>query len=997
MLLNKLSSWLSNYRLLNKSSLFDSKCYQENVKQLKWVARVSPEAHFLLFGSPHSSPDSEFDPEWYLANYPDVSRAGINPFLHYIKYGRAEGRQPSDNKSKLFEAGLWAGAADIAVIRLEREIVVKYDNNTSKSYAYWALLRWWSAQQNYRTAYQYSVALNKLKTRFPVHNGPLIAHADLAIKLHHIDEAEKALCSLKDKSLTDYYFLKVNLELRKGALGCARRYLNSFYTQKGLSVLSFTDNSKWFLDSICSWTGKSFSETASSEPLVSVVMPVLNAAGTISQAISSIIAQSYQNIEIIVVDDGSTDETVIVVKRFIEKLNNQKQPRILLIENNQNRGAYCSRNIGMDAAQGDFLTVHDSDDISHPDKIKIQLAAFNNEGVIGTYSCWIRCTSGFELRVWRYDETLVHPNISSLMIRRSTLQDIGYWDEVKASADTEYFERIITKWGTKALVCVEPSIPLAFGRVHDNSLTQTGDTHYFSQYCGVRKNYLDCAREWHQWASKNGSLYVARGERKFQAPNLFLNIAVASNSIEVETIKISIINSGYWEQAWYLRQYPEVQFYGDEPIQHYINHGMREGFEISPRISVTAHARYLGFQLHSATSSDLIEFFKSIQSLYRPESVKVEGAVSYDASLPTILLVGHQAGPMLMGAERSLVDLARAYSVNAVNLVIVLPTAINTQYIDELTSLSSEVRIIPDGWWQKGKRECELTIDEYSRALKEYSVDFVHLNSTVIDNALYAANRMKVPCVFHCREMLVNDVEMQNVLAVDIEDWYRRLESANAVITISEYMEKSLEGKVGCKSYILPNQINEQILSNIPKAQSEIPQPFRVGMFSSNIKKKGIIELGAIASLWSDTSNIEFYCFGPETSHLQEVLAMKLPNFFYKGYVEQPLDEMRNLDVVLSLSLFEETFGRTVLEAFYASCPVIAYSSGGIDELILKSGAGFVVERGDREGVINCLKLYLTSPGLLNEHAHKVTEFVEANFGSKLFSQKLMGIVNNYL
>ena len=211
MLLNKLSSWLSHYRLLNKSSLFDSKRYQKNVKQLKWVARISPEAHFLLFGSPHSSPDIEFDPEWYLTNYPDVSRAGINPFLHYIKYGRAEGRQPSDNKSKLFEAGLWAGADDIAVIRLEREIVTNYENNTSKSYAYWALLRWYSAQQNYKKAYLYSLALNKLETRFPVHNGPLIAYADLAIKLNHIDEAEKALCSLKDKSLTDYYLLKINI------------------------------------------------------------------------------------------------------------------------------------------------------------------------------------------------------------------------------------------------------------------------------------------------------------------------------------------------------------------------------------------------------------------------------------------------------------------------------------------------------------------------------------------------------------------------------------------------------------------------------------------------------------------------------------------------------------------------------------------------------------------------------------------------------------------
>lgn len=102
------------------------------------------------------------------------------------------------------------------------------------------------------------------------------------------------------------------------------------------------------------------------EPLVSVIMAAYNAEKTIGPAIRSILNQTYQNLELIIVDDASRDRTVEVVQSFSD-------PRLKLIRNKVNLKQGLARNIAIDHAQGEFIAVNDADDLSMPTRLEKQV------------------------------------------------------------------------------------------------------------------------------------------------------------------------------------------------------------------------------------------------------------------------------------------------------------------------------------------------------------------------------------------------------------------------------------------------------------------------------------------------------------------------------------------------------------------------------------------------------------------------------------------------
>lgn len=122
-------------------------------------------------------------------------------------------------------------------------------------------------------------------------------------------------------------------------------------------------------------------------PLVSVIIPTYNRKDLLLKAIDSVLNQSYENIEIIVVDDNSE---LIEVRRWVEtKLN--KKPQIKLVQNNSNLGGALSRNEGIKIAEGKFIAFLDDDDIYYKDKIKKQYKKFqqkkdNNVGLIHCFT-----------------------------------------------------------------------------------------------------------------------------------------------------------------------------------------------------------------------------------------------------------------------------------------------------------------------------------------------------------------------------------------------------------------------------------------------------------------------------------------------------------------------------------------------------------------------------------------------------------------------------------
>lgn len=109
-------------------------------------------------------------------------------------------------------------------------------------------------------------------------------------------------------------------------------------------------------------------------PKVSVIIPTYNRAHFVIEAIESVLNQTFQDFEIIVVDDGSTDNTREALKKFGSKIRYTYQ---------ENRGVAAARNTGIRAAKGEFIAFLDHDDLWLPDKLSIQMDAFSKNKEVG--------------------------------------------------------------------------------------------------------------------------------------------------------------------------------------------------------------------------------------------------------------------------------------------------------------------------------------------------------------------------------------------------------------------------------------------------------------------------------------------------------------------------------------------------------------------------------------------------------------------------------------
>jgi len=172
-------------------------------------------------------------------------------------------------------------------------------------------------------------------------------------------------------------------------------------------------------------------------PLVSIVMTTFNSAGTVADAVGSVLAQTYRNIEVIVVDDASSDDTMARLAAMAER-----DPRLRVERMPRNAGTYIAKNAGIARAKGVYLTCQDADDWAHPQKIAVMVARLSgSEGLVATGVQHVRASRqrGFQCRGNNY----VRPDASSLMLRRApVLERAGYFDSVRSGADSEFLRRI---------------------------------------------------------------------------------------------------------------------------------------------------------------------------------------------------------------------------------------------------------------------------------------------------------------------------------------------------------------------------------------------------------------------------------------------------------------------------------------------------------------------------------------------------------------------------
>jgi glycosyltransferase involved in cell wall biosynthesis len=221
--------------------------------------------------------------------------------------------------------------------------------------------------------------------------------------------------------------------------------------------------------------------------LVSVVMPTYNSSQWVAETIDNLIVQTYPQVELIVVDDGSQDDTVSVVRR---KLNDEFQHSWRIIELGSNRGPSAARNVGLRAASGSWVQFLDSDDFMSPSKFELQMAhcARASSDVSAVYSPWQQCSvdAGQITLVGRLAQPQMvgrspimclvsnhRPLHSAGLARRSMLEQIGGFDETLRFWECEEVTFRLAKAGR--FECVPSTVPLYLWRQHPDRAYIGGD------------------------------------------------------------------------------------------------------------------------------------------------------------------------------------------------------------------------------------------------------------------------------------------------------------------------------------------------------------------------------------------------------------------------------------------------------------------------------------------------------------------------------------------
>lgn len=187
-------------------------------------------------------------------------------------------------------------------------------------------------------------------------------------------------------------------------------------------------------------------------PKVSIIMSVYNGEPYLVSAIESILNQTFGDFEFIIIDDGSTDQTWSILSSYATK-----DPRIILIRNENNIGYTRSLNLGIKQSRGNYIARQDADDISHPDRLAKQVAFLEKNiqvGLVGTFPEFID-TSGKTLPVSDYPFIQDNANIQkklldmncirhgSVMIRQHWLDVVGLYNvELEPSEDYDLWLRL---------------------------------------------------------------------------------------------------------------------------------------------------------------------------------------------------------------------------------------------------------------------------------------------------------------------------------------------------------------------------------------------------------------------------------------------------------------------------------------------------------------------------------------------------------------------------
>lgn len=374
---------------------------------------------------------------------------------------------------------------------LER-VCLKADSAATRRQAAWELALWFAdkeAPEDIKLGLRYLRHASRGEKDPIRHRQIAIMAADLYGRIGKVKKAKKILeNNIKRDSATFFFLADCHLALAnlEESLQQKQAHINKALALHDAAPIEMRKSATTY-DSMGFLSAENARrlQVTDDRHLVTVIVPMYNAEHEISTALESLLHQTWTNLEILVVDDASTDKSREVVQKYQER-----DGRIKLLTSGKNAGVYAARNIALKRATGEFVTCHDSDDWSHPQKIEKQVRnLLENPKLVANVSDMARATS--DLRFVRRGNPgfYIQSNISSLMFRhKPVFSKLGYWNRVRSCADTEYFSRIVKMFGVGSTAVVTMALGSVLRR-SSSSLTGNPAFGYHGYRMGLRKEY----------------------------------------------------------------------------------------------------------------------------------------------------------------------------------------------------------------------------------------------------------------------------------------------------------------------------------------------------------------------------------------------------------------------------------------------------------------------------------------------------------------------------
>lgn len=233
-------------------------------------------------------------------------------------------------------------------------------------------------------------------------------------------------------------------------------------------------------------------------PFISILMPAYNAAKHIQSAIESILNQTTKRWELIIINDGSDDQTAFLINTYADS-------RIKIVENVANLGLTKDLNIGLQRAQGEFIARLDADDLCTPDRLAKQLSYLGQHPETALVGSWAQIIDDdgkiigyrqppFEPEALKFNLLFFNPLVhSSIFFRRSVAQEMGgYNEQYRRAQDFEFYSRLTKKY----IIGVIPEYLVQY-REHSQSVTLAAATKEEAQTAALQivkqnwEKYLD--------------------------------------------------------------------------------------------------------------------------------------------------------------------------------------------------------------------------------------------------------------------------------------------------------------------------------------------------------------------------------------------------------------------------------------------------------------------------------------------------------------------------